>query len=93
MTLFYVCSVCTCVCTCVCECVCTCVCVRECVCVRVYVCACVQSCMQKFCKGENLGYFKKRGAQLQVVSYRIAGNFSRIETLTIFASRHENAKV
>ena len=25
--------------------------------------------------------------------YRIAGNFSEIETLTIFASRHENAKV
>ena len=26
-------------------------------------------------------------------TYRIAGNFSKIETLTIFASRHENAKV
>ena len=25
--------------------------------------------------------------------YRIAGNFSEIETFTIFASRHENAKV
>ena len=25
--------------------------------------------------------------------YRIARNFSEIETLTIFASRHENAKV
>ena len=26
-------------------------------------------------------------------TYLIAGNFSEIETLTIFASRHENAKV
>ena len=26
-------------------------------------------------------------------AYRIAGNFSEIETLTIFASRHKNAKV
>ena len=26
------------------------------------------------------------------LEYRIAGNFSEIETLTIFASRHENAK-
>ena len=26
-------------------------------------------------------------------AYRIAGNFSEIETLTIFASRHENAQV
>ena len=26
-------------------------------------------------------------------TYRIAGNFSEIETLTIFASRHENMKV
>ena len=26
-------------------------------------------------------------------TYRIAGNFSEIETLTIFACKHENAKV
>ena len=32
-------------------------------------------------------------SRFRVIIYRIAGNFSEIETLTIFASRHENAKV
>ena len=31
--------------------------------------------------------------QIRNIMYRIAGNFSEIETLTIFASRHENVKV
>ena len=35
----------------------------------------------------------KQRCNIGLIRYRIAGNFSEIETLTIFASRHENVKV
>ena len=39
------------------------------------------------------GFIDHLGGLGLTKEYRIAGNFSEIETLTIFASRHENAKV